>query len=222
MLYQRDSTAMHLRLGRRHVRLCGRVTGAEQFAAAIQPKLDKLAAREQERKAETENRENAYDDVVLHDTQLDDAIRTVFERIRQYDREHTTRTLDLLFPGRAYSDLIRKPLSEEPHAVNKIIVKLEGVDTGAEFKELAALLRQKTEASINSWNVYQQTVARYNEITAAEEVIKLEVRQQYEYNWLDARRAYGANVANSLFPKVSKNPAAHDEDDADEQPAGES
>ncbi|MDR1895362.1 MAG: hypothetical protein LBR10_01050 [Prevotellaceae bacterium] len=65
----------------------------------------------------------------------------------------------------------------------------------------------------------------YNAIAAAEEVIKLEVRQQYEYNWLDASRTYGANVANSLFPKVSGKSAPHsdedDESDDNEQPAGE-
>jgi hypothetical protein len=37
MIYQKDSTALHLRMGRRHERLCGRVPGAEPFAAAIRP-----------------------------------------------------------------------------------------------------------------------------------------------------------------------------------------
>jgi hypothetical protein len=224
MLHQKDSSAKHLRFGRRHIRLCGQISGAGQFAAAIQPKLDSLAAKVRERTAATEQRENAYDEVVFQDTQLDNAVRTVFERVKQYDREHTTRTLDLLFPGRVYSDLVRMPLSEEPHAVNKIIVKIEGMNAGAEFQELADLLKQKTEVSIAAWNAYQQTVVDYNAIAAAEEVVKLEVRQQYEYNWLDARRAYGANVANSLFPKVTSKTATHDkeeDDDDDEQPAGE-
>jgi hypothetical protein len=215
MLHQYDSTAMHLRLGRRHVRLCGRIPGAEQFASAIQPKLDSLFAKEQERKAETEKRENAYDDVVLHDTQLDDAVRTVFERVRQYDREHKTQTLELLFPGKVYSDIINKPLSEEPHAVNKIVVKLEGMDAGPEFREFADMLKQKTEISIDSWNRYQQTVIRCNELTAAEELLKLEVRQQYEYNWLDARKAFGVRVANSIFPKVNRKTLINDNSDND-------
>ncbi|GHT24201.1 hypothetical protein FACS189430_08720 [Bacteroidia bacterium] len=59
----------------------------------------------------------------------------------------------LLFPSRGFSDLVNRPFSKEPQDVNKLIVKLEG---------------------------------------------------------LDARKEFGATVADSIFPKFTAKPAAHE------------
>jgi hypothetical protein len=42
LLYKQDSIALHKRLTRRHIRLCGQVKGGALYAQAIQPKLDSL------------------------------------------------------------------------------------------------------------------------------------------------------------------------------------
>lgn len=212
MIYPKDSTAMHLRMGRRHVRLCLRVPGAEPFAAAIRPPLEQLAERERDRKAAAEAREEAYDVVILCDTYLDNAVRTTFERTRQFDRDHHTRFLDLLFPARGYSNIVYMPLSKEPQEVNKLLEKMEGIEDGHELKQLTAPLREKMEASTAAWAAYQQTITLLNAIQAREEHERLAVRQQYEHNWLDARKQYGVSMADSIFPKISGKTSAPPQD----------
>ena len=53
-----------------------------------------------------------------------------------------------------------------------------------------------------AWSDYRKAVEDCRTLQAGEEILKLEVRQQYEYNWLDARRAFGTAVANRIFPKA--------------------
>jgi hypothetical protein len=208
-----------LRLGRRHARLCKKTPGAEKFAEAIQPKLDRLAEKEEEKKKILVRREDAYDDVVFCDSLLDDVVRTVFERSQQYDREHLTRVTDVLFPKQGYSEIVYKSLQEEPQAVSAFIVKLEGVEAGDELKQYAVLLGEKAQASTEAWNVYEQVNARYRQVQAEEELLKLELQQQYETNWLDARRLYGRIKADHLFPKVRARSIS--EKDAEEAQSGE-
>jgi rubrerythrin len=221
MIYQKDSTALHLRMGRRHERLCGRVPGAELFATAIRPTLERLKTKETERVAADEAREEAYDEVVLCDILLDNAVRNVFERVRQHDRDHLTQTLDLLFPGREYSSIINTPMSEEPQEVYKLTEKLAGLDEGHPLKELIAPLHERMGASVQAWTAYQQAITRVNGIQAAEEHERLAVRLQYEHNWLDARKQYGASVANRIFPKINSKAHAPSRDGADPTEAGE-
>jgi hypothetical protein len=148
---------------------------------------------------------------------LDNAVRTTFERTRQYDRDNMTRVLDLLFPARGFSDLVRQPLSKEPQEVNKLAVKLEGLGDGYELRPQAVILRERTGASTAAWNVYQQAVNHLKELQASKELARLAVRQQYEHNWLDARKEFGATIADSIFPKIAgKTTKPQDDDDTDD------
>lgn len=220
MISQRDSAAMHLRMAKRHVRLCGRLAQTKQYAATMQEVLKQLEEKEKERKTASDDREYAYDDVILCDTDLDNAVRTVFEKTRQYDRDHLSRTLDLLFPARGFSDLVRMPLSKEPQEVSKLVVKLNQLEDDHDLKPLAVTLQEKTDASITAWNTYQKAITRLKEIQAAEELDKLAVRRQYEHNWLEARKEFGVSVADSIFPKVSGKAAIPSQED-EEPPVSE-
>ena len=124
MLYVKDSTAVHLRLGRRHISLCRKTPGAEQFATRIHPKLDRLAEKEVERIAAVVSRENAYDDVVLSDTLLDNTVRTTYEQVVRYDRDRLTQYAATLFPDHGYSSIVQMSMSKEPQEVDRLTVKL--------------------------------------------------------------------------------------------------
>lgn len=221
MISQRDSATLHLRMAKRHIRLCGRLAQTKKFAAALREAITQLEEKEKGRKAASDEREYAYDDVILCDTDLDNAVRTTFERTRQYDRDRLTRMLDLLFPARGFSDLVRMPLSKEPQEVNKLVVKLGQLEDGNELKPLAGFLQEKVNASIAAWDAYQQTITRLKEVQASEELSKLALRRQYEHNWLEARKEFGVSVADSLFPKVSVKTAGPQQQDDEEPPTSE-
>jgi hypothetical protein len=206
LIYQNDSTAQHLRLGRRHIRLCGRVAGATKFVAPLQQKLNILGEKHQIRQDAGSAREDAYDDLILCDVQLDNSIRTLFERTKQYDRDNGGRVLDVIFPNHTFSEIVRMPLSKEPQEVNKLLIRLESLDPAHEVRAQVEPLRQRNESSKAAWNNYRQAIDRERETEVAGQLAKMEVRQQYEHNYLDARKEFGSTVADSIFPKIHRKP----------------
>ncbi|MDR1171779.1 MAG: hypothetical protein LBL24_04920 [Bacteroidales bacterium] len=213
MILQKDSAAMHLRMAKRHTRLCGRLAHTKKYAAAIQQVLEQLKEKEKERENASDDREYAYDDVILCDTDLDNAVRTTFEQTRQYDRDHLSQALELLFPTGRFSDLVQMSLSKEPQEVKNLVVKLNQLEDGHQLKPLAAILQEKADASIAAWDAYQQAINRLKAIQASEELTKLAVRKQYENNWLEARKEFGASLADRIFPKMSSRTSPHKDDE---------
>jgi hypothetical protein len=203
LIYQKDSTAQHLRMGRRHIRLCGRMAGAGKWVAPIQQKLDLLTEKHQVRLNAAAAAEDAYDDLILCDAALDNGVRTLFERLKQYDRDNNARTLETVFPAHGYSDIVRMPLSEEPQEVDRLLLRLESLGAEHELLQQAEPLRQRKNASSAAWDAYRQATGLEKEAAVAEQLAKIEVRRQYEFNYLDARREFGASAAEALFPKVS-------------------
>lgn len=213
MIYKQDSTAMHLKMARRHIRLCGQVKGAGKFAEQILPVWKNLKESEKKKESASEIRDDAYDDVVLKDIELDNMVRTVFERTRQYDRDNTTRYLDLLFPARGFSDIIRMHMSKEPQEVGKLLLKIEKLEDGHGLRELIEPLKTKIENAKAAWAAYEQKIDSLKEMQIDEEMAKLAVRRQYEHNWLDARKEYGVNMADSIFPKITTRKKVNGDDD---------
>jgi hypothetical protein len=124
-------------MAKRHARLCGRVAQTKKIVTAIKEPLEQLIGKEKEQSTTSKDREYVCDDVILCDTELDNTVRTTFEDTRQYSRKHLTRMLDLLFPARRFSDLIRMPLSKESQDTNKIIVMLTQLEKNSNLKQNA-------------------------------------------------------------------------------------
>jgi hypothetical protein len=198
-----SSAAMHLRMAKRHIRLCARMAATKKYIASMQQAMQHLAAQENERKTASEEREYAYDDIILCDDDINNAVRTVFEKVRQYDREHHTQSLRILFRDGRFSDLIRMPLPSKPQEVKKIAYKIELLEDCSTLKPLADLLNEKVSASTKALAAHQKALERQKRVQALEDLAKLNLRTQYEHNWLDARKQYGASMADRLFPKVT-------------------
>ncbi|MDR2286121.1 MAG: hypothetical protein LBE04_01395 [Prevotellaceae bacterium] len=203
LLYKQDSVVLHKRLTRRHIRLCGQIKGGATCASAIQPKLDNLLITEQALSVANETYENTSDDLILKDADLDNAVRTLFERSRQYDRENGGNVAVLLFPDLTYSDIINMPYAEEPKKVSTLIQKLETLEQGHELRSLIDVLQQKVNAVNAALDAKQQAADNVRRCQVQEELTKNEVRAQYETNYLDARKTLGRQVAESLFPKIA-------------------
>jgi hypothetical protein len=202
LLYKQDSVALHIRLAHRHIRLCGQVKGGALYAQAIQPKLDKLLQTVQTLSAAEEVYENTYDDLILKDAELDDGVRTLFERARQYDRENRSSVSVLLFPDLTFSGIVNMPYSEESKKVSSLIQKLETLEPTHEIRSLAGTLQQKVDGVNVALDARQQAADTVRKCQVDKELAKNELRAQYETNYLEARKSSGKYIAESLFPKV--------------------
>jgi hypothetical protein len=217
LLYKQDSTALHIRLTRRHIRLCGQVKSGASYAQAIQPKLDNLLQKSQALSAAEEVSENSYDDLILKDSYLDDSVRTLFERTRQYDRENGSNISVLLFPDLTFSDIINMPYAEEPKKVSNMIQKLETLEPTHELRPLANSLQQKVDAVNAALDARQQAANIVRRAQVELELAKNDVRAQYEANYFDARKSLGKYVADSLFPKVERRKSKGEEGEIDSE-----
>jgi hypothetical protein len=201
LLYRHDSVALHKRLVRRHIRLCGQIQGGAPYAQAIQPKLDNLIQKEQVLAVADETYENTYDDLILKDAELDNGVRTLFERSKQYDRDNGGRISVLLFPDLTFSDIVNMPYSEEPKKVQSLIQKLETLGQGHELYPLISFLQQRVDAVNAALEARKQAAETIRRCQVDEELAKNDLRTQYEANYLDARKSLGRQIAESLFPK---------------------
>jgi len=151
MLYDRDSTERHVEAAKRFIRLCKRMGGTEELVAGIEPALAGLESKRAEAAGQAEARMYASDALVLADAQLDNAVRTAFERCQQFDRTSAAAlVLPNIFPGESFGDLVRTPVLEEPDAVRELVVRLESLDEQHELYAVAAELRRVADASVQA------------------------------------------------------------------------
>jgi hypothetical protein len=179
------------------------VKGGAPFALAIQPKLDKFVQKIQARSVAENVAENVYDDLVLKDSYLDDGVRTLFERSRQYDRENGDNITELLFPDLTFSNIIKLSYAEQAKKVRDLIQKLETLDQTHELRTLAETLQQKVNAVNEALEARNKAADTIRRCQVEEELAKNEVRLQYEANYFEARKLLGKRIAESLFSKAT-------------------
>lgn len=218
LLYQQDSTPLHKRMARRHIRLCGQVQGATSYGQAMLVKLDMLKQKERERIEAEELCENALDDLVLKDAVLDNQVRTLFEDARRNDRDNMTQFSVVLFPNLTFSDIINMPMSDEPLKVTQLIEKLESFEESHVLRKNIEPLTQCIGEVNAALDTRRQAVETLRKRQANEELARNEVRAQYESNYLDARKNFGKQKAELLFPKVANKQAKTVKDPEESDP----
>jgi hypothetical protein len=77
LLYLRDSAPFINGAVRRHSRLCRKFSGGEPFIKSITPVFNQFQDKQKALQQTADAREDAYDDIMLADRDLDNQIRTV-------------------------------------------------------------------------------------------------------------------------------------------------
>ena len=205
LINYKDSTNKHLNYANRHIRLCRQVPGADKYVTVIQPYVDELTLKHTETLEKKMLRNAAYDDMVLADMLLDNAVRTSFEKCKQYDRENPGNSVLLqIFPEGTYGDIIKMPMTKEPNEVEKTAVHFENLGESHTLYGQASVLRELINAVNNAVNAYNESIRQLKISEAEEEISKETVRRQYEVNYLDARKELGRVNAEMIFPKFSR------------------
>ncbi len=204
LLYPTDSTAFLLKVLRRFIRLARKQKGAEFLAQQMSPCQQALIEKQTATQLVDEKREDAYDDILIADNDLDEEIRTTFETCAQYDRKNPGEQLVLLaFPNGTYSDIIRMPYAEEPKEAERIAASLEKLGDKHPIYPFVAEIRAKIVAVNSALDAYKQVITDLTRAEVDEESAKAEVRKQYEFAYLDARKKLGKRYSERVFPAIS-------------------
>lgn len=219
-LYPRDSAAFMLNAIRRHQRLCRKNPSGAVFIQAIQPAATTLEQRVNLLVQAALARQDAYDDVLLADSDLDNAIRNVFDACKTYERQHTGEALvNKIFSNGGYSDIVRMPYAEEPNAADTIALKIENLVNNHPVYAMAATIRQAANAVRKAIELHKETIRKEKAAEAELEIAKADTIRAYEVNYLDARRKLGSTNADRLFPalRTSRKDDSADETDTENQ-----
>lgn len=209
MLRFEDSVERHLEATGRHQRLCRQVNGAQKYAQAIEPQCAAVHEKNIQYQKTVTARIHAYDDLVLHNRMEDDGIRTVFEKCNQYERENPgDPVLHIMFPHETFGEIVRKNMFKEPDTVEQLAAKFETLGENHALYPLAAFLRGHIAGMRQSVEAYQEAVRNEKVAQAQVEMAKNYLRDQYEANYLDARKEMGRKHAEYLFPKLTNKPVA--------------
>jgi hypothetical protein len=203
LLYARNASRKHLNAARRHQRLCRQFPGTEALVDAIQLPYHALKNKLTATQKQEEQREDRYDDLLVADSLLDDQVRNVFRRCEEHDRANPAATvLSVVFPEGKFGPIVNMKIQQEPDAVANLALRLESLGKEHALFPLAKELRTRIAASRKAIVSYEASGQQVKQCRAEEEIAKATLRQQYETNYLDARKQFGKIRAERLFPKL--------------------
>lgn len=213
LLSEKDSTPKYLETARRHMRTCSKTPGATPYAQRIEPIYNKLVIVQVKREEAQIEIQNGYDDIDLADTLLDDTVRDLYDLTTIADRRNAgLPLLPKIFPNGTFGYIVDSPLTVEIDEVKKIIDRLKEFDTEGKLSEFIEKLTAGITAVEQAIDTLKSKMENYKSIKSEMEIIKSDLRWQYEVNYLDARKQMGRKRAESLFPRTRKysKPSADD------------
>ena len=217
LLYERQSSNAHLNAVKRHMRLCRQIKGGDKYAVQIEVNYNTLIEKQQASEQAKFEKESAYDDVVLNDSDLDNTIRTLFEKAKQYDRENPGRpVLSRLFIDGKLSGIIYASLKNEPALAEQLIARLDALGEGHSLSEEKAKVQADVDKCQTALTAYQEAITAHKSVVALEEIAQADLRRQYEFNYLDIVKEFGKRFANRFFPVISSAPKITPEEETEE------
>ncbi len=204
MLYGRHSTKKHINTAARYMHLCRQVKGGEDYVTAMMILFNILVEKHQAVEDAVMAKETANDDVILHDSYLDDAIRSCAESCKQYDRDNNGRPVLLeIFPDGKFSPIVKAPNQDEPDLADKIVKRIETLDAEHPVYEYAEKLKVLISNCRNALAIYDDAKKKLKEVKTDEEIACSNVRKQYEFSYHDMIIKFGKSKANKFFPIIN-------------------
>lgn len=198
-----DSLPKHLDSGLRHMQLCRQNKGGEKYLNAIEPHYNDLSEKADALKTSSLNRVVAKDTVRLKDLLLDDELRKLHNRAKEYDKDFPGSKLTvLLFPLGKISSTISKGYDKEPEIADQIVLKVESLGETHPLYPMAAAIRTAISGCKDALEGHKQ--AEEAEATAKTiiDLSKANFRKAYSDNYHLAAQDTDKRYAEKLFPKV--------------------
>lgn len=204
----------------RHMRLCNQTPNAEKYKAAILPHYNDFEEKIAKLRATEKEVSFAQDTVWLYDGALDNTLRDLGGRAKEFDRNNPgSNTAILLFPGGNISSIVTMPDKEEPDAAHSIAQKVVALGESHELYPYAA----KIESAVADCRtaLAQQVTAIQNQGDAktALSISKVALVRQYNANYFVAASDVDKAFAEKLFPRLRPNKKKKGSTDTGEQEA---
>ena len=123
------------------------VPGADKYRAIILPLFNDFKSKKTALDDASKEVNAAQDMVWLNDSMLDDCLRDVQGRAKEYDRNHAgSNTQTLLFPDGNISAIITLPDKQEPDAAHGVALKITSLGESHELYPLAARIESAVTA----------------------------------------------------------------------------
>ena len=197
LLYEKQSTKVHLNATRRHMRLCRRASGAEEAITAIEVYYQALTEKQKATEEAEVNREMTLDDVYHFDDILDDDVISCHEDCKKYDRKNPGRSVLLqLFPDGKYTSITKTRLSDEPDKAGQLVSRIEALAADHPLNNFVETLNANIANCRNALAIYHQSITAEKSAKAEESIAKANLRRQYEFNYLDLAKKFGKRHAS--------------------------
>lgn len=202
LLNDNMSSSTHISNAKRHVNLCRRTKGADQLVEKILPKIELLKSKKEATETQKDVRDEAFDNVVYFDAELDDTIRTIADDTKVFDRKNTgIPVYNILFPTGKYSDIVRAPFTKEIGLATQLAERIISLGESHQLYSHVEILKNSVTRLKSSIDTLEAEDLKVKTAIAQEELAQAELRMQYEHNFLDAVKVFGKKFANRLFPK---------------------
>lgn len=203
LLRDDDSTDKHLSVVRRHQRR-SRALGAQDLATAIEPARAELAAKAAASLAARLAEEDARDDLELADAAQDDEVRNLAGRAAEHDRTHPDAgAMTLLFRVKNPGVIVEEPLPVERVSIEQLASAIQTLGASHPLAPFATSLREKSRAVADVEGRLNGAISTRAAAEGEEEIAQAALRRAYESNYFDARRRFGKQRAERLFPRIT-------------------
>jgi hypothetical protein len=219
LLHDIQSTKVHLSAAQRHIRLCRQVPGTESLVTAMIPYESDLQNKHTLTTQAIRNREAANDTLILKDALLDNQVRSLFDKVKEFDRDNPGQmVLKTLFPDEKFTTITNTPMQDEPTLVRQLVVRLDSLGGRHQLAAMKPQITAAIEASETAQTNFVNSIKEQKSQEVVEEIAKASLRKQYEVNFYNAGIQFGKAYANLLFPVLRSGRSTSGEP-AEEEPA---
>jgi len=216
MLSKGDSAAKVKRAVRRHLRLSRRQPNkeAQKLAERIVGPLSALEDALANASAAAEAAQDAFDDWHQEDQLLDQHVRRLGFRCREWDAIRSgDQTLVRVFGGMSPYEVTRAPRHKQPDLVAKIVVRARELPDGHTARDMIDELSRLADSSRKAHRAYLDAEQRAGAANASVDLARTTVIRAYRDNYIDIERAAGREAAESCFPLIRRSRRKDDIDD---------
>ncbi len=186
----------------RHISLCRQTPGGEKFESLMKPVFGDFQLKRTALQMAGNNKDMATDIVYLCIGTLDDNIRKVQARAKEFDRENMTEITAMIFPKGNISDIVNAPIRKEPDLALVIAQKIESLGNAHALYPLAAEIRAQVEKCKAAFADEAEKIKLVGQAEVEVTLAKLAVIKQYSSNYFIAAQDHGKQYAENLFPKL--------------------